>query len=81
MSQWRREASERLPELQLIIASKLVHSPMMLWIELNQEFERRCAMSHHHWIFSGVFGVTANGAWLTEVLMFGQQQHWDFASI
>jgi hypothetical protein len=42
MSKWRREASERLPELQWIIASKLVDSPMMLWIELNQEFARRC---------------------------------------
>lgn len=42
MSLWRREASERLPELQRIIASKLVDSPMMLWIELNQEFERLC---------------------------------------
>lgn len=45
MSKWRREASERLPELQPLIASKLVDSPMMLWIELNQEFERRCAMA------------------------------------
>lgn len=43
MSQWRREASIRLPELQNIIASKDIDSPMMLWIELNQEFERRCA--------------------------------------
>lgn len=42
MSKWRREASERLPELQPLIASKLVDNPMMLWIELNQEFERRC---------------------------------------
>ena len=42
MSRWRREASERLPELQSIIASKLVESPMMLWIELNQEFEKLC---------------------------------------
>jgi hypothetical protein len=44
MSKWRREASERLPELHPLIASKLVDSPMMLWIELNQEFERRCAI-------------------------------------
>ena len=42
MSKWRREASEWLPELQPLIASKLVDSPMMLWIELNQEFECRC---------------------------------------
>lgn len=42
MSKWRREASERLPELQGIIASKLVDNPMMLWIELNLEFEKLC---------------------------------------
>lgn len=42
MSLWRREASERLPELQRIIASELVDSPMMLWIELNQKFEKLC---------------------------------------
>lgn len=42
MSLWRREASERLPELQPIIASKLVDEPMMLWIELNQEFQKLC---------------------------------------
>jgi len=42
MSRWRREASERLPELQRIIASKDVDKPMMLWIDLNIEFERLC---------------------------------------
>lgn len=42
MSQWRREASGRLPELQRIIASKQISRPMMLWIELNQEFQRQC---------------------------------------
>ena len=42
MSRWRREASERLPDLQRIVASKDIDSPMMLWIELNQEFERQC---------------------------------------
>ena len=42
MSKWRREASERLPELQPIIASQLVDSPMMLWIELNQDYGRQC---------------------------------------
>lgn len=42
MSLWRKEASERLPELQRIIASKVVDNPMMLWIELRLEFERRC---------------------------------------
>ena len=42
MSVWRREASERLPELQRIISSKLVDGPMMLWIELNIEFEKLC---------------------------------------
>ena len=44
MSQWRREASERLPELQRTIASQIVDGPMMLWIELNLEFERLCEM-------------------------------------
>lgn len=44
MSKWRREASERLPELHPLIASKLVDSPMMLWIELNWEFERQCSI-------------------------------------
>ncbi|MCW1913238.1 hypothetical protein OJ996_06630 [Luteolibacter sp. GHJ8] len=42
MSLWRREASERLPELQRIIASRFVDGPMMLWIELNTEFEKLC---------------------------------------
>ncbi len=46
MSQWRREASERLPELQRIIASKQVDNPMMLWIELNQEFGKLCETQH-----------------------------------
>jgi len=42
MSRWRREASERLPELQAIIASTLVDSPMMLWIEINSKFQKLC---------------------------------------
>ena len=42
MSLWRKEASERLPELQPLIASRLVDGPMMLWIELNGEFQKRC---------------------------------------
>jgi hypothetical protein len=42
MSRWRREASERLPELQNLIASKLVDSPMMLWVELDSKFGRLC---------------------------------------
>ncbi len=42
MSRWRREASERLPELQRIIASTEVDSPMMLWIKLHLEFDRLC---------------------------------------
>ena len=42
MSQWRRKASEELPELQPLIASKDVDRPMMLWIELNQKFEQLC---------------------------------------
>ena len=44
MSRWRREASERLPELQKLVASELVNGPMMLWIELNQEFQRQCEL-------------------------------------
>jgi hypothetical protein len=31
-----------MPELQWLIASPLVDSPMMLWIELNQEFQKLC---------------------------------------
>ena len=42
MSRWRREASERLPELQSIIASTLVDNPMMLWVELNSKFGELC---------------------------------------
>ena len=45
MSVWRREASAQLPELQRIIASKDTDSPMMLWIELNLEFERFCELA------------------------------------
>jgi hypothetical protein len=44
MSAWRREASTRLPELQRIIASQLVDGPMMLWLELNVEFEKLCKL-------------------------------------
>ncbi len=42
MSQWRKEAGSRLPELQKIIAAPVVDNPMMLWIELNMEFSKRC---------------------------------------
>lgn len=42
MSAWRKEASERLPELQRVIAARGVDNPMMLWIELQMEFERLC---------------------------------------
>jgi hypothetical protein len=42
MSLWRKEASERLPELQRIIASRDVDSPMMLWIELKSTFQDLC---------------------------------------
>lgn len=42
MSKWRREASSHLPELQSLIASRLVDSPMMLWIELNDFFGKAC---------------------------------------
>ena len=42
MSRWRKEASEHLPEMQSVIASKLVDSPMMLWIELQDQFGKLC---------------------------------------
>src|SRR3569623_1401675 len=38
MSEWRRKASEMLPEMQGIISG--AWSPMSLWIELHLEFER-----------------------------------------
>jgi len=42
MSAWREEASNRLPEIQSIIASRDVESPMMLWIELQIKFQSLC---------------------------------------
>jgi hypothetical protein len=42
MSRWRKEASERIPELQRIIASRDVDNPMMLWIELQLKFQALC---------------------------------------
>jgi hypothetical protein len=42
MSAWRKEASNRIPELQRIIASRRVDNPMALWIELGAEFEEQC---------------------------------------
>ncbi|WP_265594592.1 hypothetical protein [Haloferula sp. BvORR071] len=45
MSRWRREASERLPELQPLIASREVEGPMMLWIELQSKFRALCEES------------------------------------
>ncbi len=42
MSRWRREALERLPEFQKLIASKDVDGPMMLWIKLNTTFAKLC---------------------------------------
>ena len=44
MSRWRREATERLPEFQRLIAAREIDSPMMLWIELNQKFEKLCEL-------------------------------------
>lgn len=35
-------ASETLPELQKIVSANSIDSPMMLWVELNLEFEREC---------------------------------------
>ena len=42
MSLWRKEASNQLPELQGIIASRDVDNPMMLWIELMYRFQDLC---------------------------------------
>ena len=42
MSEWRRKASELLPEMQPLISSRAVDSPMSLWVELGVEFGRRC---------------------------------------
>jgi hypothetical protein len=42
MSLWRKEASQRLPELQRIIASRDVDNPMRLWIELKSTFQDLC---------------------------------------
>jgi hypothetical protein len=42
MSLWRKEASERLPELQRLIASRDINSPMMLWIEIQMKFQDLC---------------------------------------
>ncbi len=39
MSQWRHEASKRLPELQKTIASASVHTPRDLWTELWRKFD------------------------------------------
>jgi hypothetical protein len=42
MSQWRKEAGSRLPELRALISAPVVDNPMMLWIELNSEFSKAC---------------------------------------
>ena len=42
MSRWRKEASERIPELQALVASRQVDNPMMLWIELHLKFDDLC---------------------------------------
>ena len=42
MSLWRKEASNRLPELQRSIASTLVGNPSELWMQLHWEFDRLC---------------------------------------
>lgn len=42
MSRWRHEASQRLPELQRVIASRKIHTPAELWIALWLEFDDRC---------------------------------------
>ena len=42
MSQWRQEASKRLPELQSSIASTLVENPADLWMQLRNDFDHLC---------------------------------------
>src|SRR5688572_417332 len=42
MSQWRREASQQLPELQSIVASSAINTPAELWMELWMHFDRLC---------------------------------------
>ncbi|MBW8863980.1 MAG: hypothetical protein JF609_03470 [Verrucomicrobia bacterium] len=42
MSLWRKEASERLPELQQLIASRDIDNPMMLWTEIKMKFQDFC---------------------------------------
>ncbi len=44
MSQWRFEASQRLPELQSTIASRSIRTPAELWMELRSRFDEFC---HH----------------------------------
>jgi hypothetical protein len=45
MSTWRKEASNRLPELQSIIASREIDNAMGLWIELRLKFSTLCKLS------------------------------------
>jgi len=42
MSLWRKEASNRLPELQGRITSTLVKNAADLWIHLSCDFDRLC---------------------------------------
>lgn len=42
MSLWRKEASDRLPELQRSITSTLVENPSDLWMQLRCDFDRLC---------------------------------------
>jgi hypothetical protein len=42
MSLWRKEASNRLPELQQSIASASIKTPSDLWMELRLRFDQLC---------------------------------------
>jgi hypothetical protein len=42
MSLWRKEASNRLPELQQTIAAASIKTPTDLWMELRINFDRLC---------------------------------------
>ena len=40
MSLWRKEASKQLPELQSMIASRDLRTPIDVWMALGLEFDR-----------------------------------------
>lgn len=44
MSEWKKQASHLLPELQNTITQNDINSPLDLWLELNIIFEKNCAI-------------------------------------